>query len=317
MSIFKKIGKFVKKALPYAGVAASLIPGVGGLASKALSGIGGLFGAKQGAESFPVRNEGDPPKQEGFDWGGALKTVTPLATGAMNYFGQQQTNAANAEQAQKQMDFQAEQTGSAYQRGTADMKAAGLNPMLAYSQGGAQSGGGAQATMGNELGAGANSALSSAMTIQQLKGMEIQNEQQRAEIQRTHADTDYIRARRLDTLEGIPTHGVNRAGTEAGTIRTKSGTANQDMLNQLLADSYKDQLKMYHSAQQAKQAEADLSRARIGEAEGRSRVAKGFGDWIGEGQDTINSAKDYLGENLGKWFPTPHDVREYGRPKGR
>lgn len=88
-----------------------------------------------------------------------------LATGALNAYGQQQTNAANAEQAQRQMDFQNQQTSTSYQRGVLDMEKAGLNPMLAYSQGGASSGNGAQAVMGNAVGAGANSALSGLETI--------------------------------------------------------------------------------------------------------------------------------------------------------
>lgn len=43
----------------------------------------------------------------------------------------------SAEQAQKQMDFQERMRGTQYQTAMADMRAAGLNPMLAYSQGGA------------------------------------------------------------------------------------------------------------------------------------------------------------------------------------
>lgn len=44
-----------------------------------------------------------------------------------------------ADEAQKQRDWYTDLSNSAYQRSMADMKAAGLNPILAYSQGGAAS----------------------------------------------------------------------------------------------------------------------------------------------------------------------------------
>jgi len=83
-----------------------------------------------------------------------------IFSGILGYLGQQDTNEANAAQAQKQMDFQATQSGTAYQRATADMKAAGLNPMLAYSQGGASTPGGAMATMQNSAASGVAAASS-------------------------------------------------------------------------------------------------------------------------------------------------------------
>ena len=49
-------------------------------------------------------------------------------------------------QTAKQMAFQERMAGSEFQRGMNDMKAAGLNPILAYSKGGASSPGGASAS---------------------------------------------------------------------------------------------------------------------------------------------------------------------------
>lgn len=51
----------------------------------------------------------------------------------------------NAGEALKQRDWTKEMSGTQYQRAVADMKNAGLNPMLAYSQGGASSGAGSTA----------------------------------------------------------------------------------------------------------------------------------------------------------------------------
>lgn len=81
--------------------------------------------------------------------GGAAALGGALIGGHSQQQGIEAMNAANAEQAAKNRDFQERMSSSAYQRATADMRAAGLNPALAYQQGGASSPGGNQAVMQN------------------------------------------------------------------------------------------------------------------------------------------------------------------------
>lgn len=61
--------------------------------------------------------------------------------------GGERRNASQEAQAQHQMDFQERMSNTSYQRAVTDLKSAGLNPMLAYSQGGASTPSGSMANI--------------------------------------------------------------------------------------------------------------------------------------------------------------------------
>lgn len=103
-----------------------------------------------------------------------------VISGAASIFGGNQQNNANAEQAREQMAFQERMRGTQYQTAVEDMKAAGLNPALAYSKGGAGTPAGAQAHMENTMAGVAGTAQSAAATyaaMTQAKNVEAQTRQ--------------------------------------------------------------------------------------------------------------------------------------------
>ncbi len=91
-----------------------------------------------------------------------------LIGGATSLIGGSKQNKAAQAASQAQMDFQERMSNTAYQRTMEDMRKAGLNPILAYKQGGASVPGGSTyspVNVGSAAVQGAQSGSSSAVAV--------------------------------------------------------------------------------------------------------------------------------------------------------
>ncbi|AXH77226.1 MAG: DNA pilot protein [Microviridae sp.] len=191
------------------------------------------------------------------DWGA-------IGSAAFDFLGNERANQQSRDSAREQMDFQLMMSNTAYQRAMRDMAASGLNPMLAYQQGGASTPGGASykanvPTPGTAYQTASTNSAQRTLLGEQAAQVKVQKEN-------TIADTTL---KQSQALVNATTGDLNRAkavteGTTQASQRAstaKDVSAREQILETIRLTQQQLQTEIQESARRAAQAREAASSA--------------------------------------------------------
>lgn len=158
---------------------------------------------------------------------GMFDSFAGSALGALSGFlGGQSANKASQESAREQMAFQEEMSNTSYQRAVADLNAAGLSPMLAYSKGGATTPTGAAYKAENVGAAAAEGAVKGSQPSLTKAQIDVAKSQEQLNIQSAKQVAEQARKTALE-VEQMPTQLLYDLAVKGSQINTNNANAAQ------------------------------------------------------------------------------------------
>ena len=149
-----------------------------------------------------------------------------LVSSALGSYGQHEANKTNIAISRENRAFQERMSNTSYQRAVKDMRKAGINPMLAYMQGGASSPAGSTATVGNEFAnVGASSTFENWKKTQEVKNILEQNKNLREQNVKIRSDTALNHALTKKAIEDSKVSGSTAKSINANLPALKNKEA--------------------------------------------------------------------------------------------
>lgn len=217
---------------------------------------------------------------------GFLKEVPligDLATGAIDAFGAKSANKQNIKLAREQMAFQERMSSTEIQRRMTDLTAAGVNPALAYTQGGASAPSGARTEVQSPISKGVGTALQARMQRAQLENMELQNRVLLANKMNIQADTNLKEVTAGQTAAGTQKidSELYKIAQEVKNLHKEGLLRDENIRTQQLTNAQLE--RMQPLLQRAQQLDNEAKRLGLSQAEVDAKFAEAFGEenkWI-------------------------------------
>lgn len=219
-----------------------------------------------------------------------------LLGGLIGRSGQSSANETNLRIARDQMRFQERMSSTAYQRAVADMRSAGLNPALAYQQGGASSPAGASTRVENAGAPLAHGVSSAGSAVAQA-----------ASVQQARAQTDNINAQteqlRLESAARVLRLQEEVANLRARTSLSSAQQANQEIGHKFLSDTFDDRARSVRFGAETQKLNQDFLTQTLGQRVEQEWLRRDFA------RDTLAARIAQIGADLQL---TNHQARNAG-----